>query len=193
MRPRRGLTLVEVLLVLALLGVLAGALFAISLTGRQLYFSSETSVHVQQQARQAFDAMARELRQAQGSTLTVAGSQCTFQVALGYNLASPCPVNAVCWGANDQAGAVQSGWSVRYRLNGTQLLREVLNSQVPPVVQSTRVLANDVTQLTFSYVGGGTNTVTIQLQVLQSSTQLPGGSLGTGATPLTMRLRLRNP
>ena len=189
-RRNAGLTLPELLIVLALTTIVAGAVYTSSLMGGKLYFSSETYVHVQQQARQALDNMVRELRGADG-TITVAANQCTFQLALGYNLANPCPTNAVCIGAQDQAGAAQFGWSLRYRLNGTQLIREILDNQVPPQVQGSRVLANDVSQLSFIYVGAPTNTITVQLQTQRTSQQLPGGTLGT--TPLTTRVRLRNP
>lgn len=190
-RRQAGFTLPELLIVLAILAIVAGAVYTSSLMGGKLYFSSETYVHVQQQARQALDNIVRELRQADGTIDTAVANQCTFQLALGYNLAAPCPTNAVCIGAQDQNGAAQSGWSLRYRLNGTQLIREILDNQVPPQVQGSRVLANDVSQLSFTYVGAPTNTVTVQLQTQRTSQQLPGGSLGT--TPLTTRVRLRNP
>ena len=190
-RRNAGLTLLELLIVLAITTIVAGAVYTSSLMGGKLYFSSETYVHVQQQARQALDTMVRELRQADG-TITVAANQCTFQLALGYNLAAPCPANAVCIGAQDQNGAAQSGWSLRYRLNGTQLIREILDPAgvVQPV---TRVLANDVSSLSFTYTGGATNTVTVQLQVQRDSQQLAGGSLAAAPTPLVTRIKLRNP
>jgi len=185
-------TFPELLIVLAIMAIVAGAVYTSSLMGGKLYLSSETYVHVQQQARQALDTMVRELRQADG-TITVAANQCTFQLALGYNLAAPCPANAVCIGAQDQNGVAQSGWSLRYRLNGTQLIREILDNQVPPQVQGSRVLANDVSQLSFTYVGAPTNTVTVQLQVQRTSAQLPGGSLAAAPAPLITRVQLRNP
>ncbi len=190
-RHNAGLTFPELLIVLAIMAIVAGAVYTSSLMGGKLYFSSETYVHVQQQARQALDNMVRELRQADG-TITVAANQCTFQLALGYNLAAPCPANAVCIGAQDQNGVTQSGWSLRYQLNGTQLIREILNPA--GVVQpGTRVLANDVSQLSFIYVGAPTNTVTVQLQVQRTSAQLPGGSLAAAPAPLITRVQLRNP
>jgi Tfp pilus assembly protein PilW len=179
------------LVVLAIVSVLIGAVFVSSLMGGKLYFSSEIFVHVQQQARQAFDNMVQELRQADGA-IAVAVNQCTFQLALGYNLPAPCPANAVCVGARDANGVNQSGWSLRYRLNGTQLVREILNPA--GVVQpGTRVLANDVSSLAFTYTGGSANTVTVQLQVQRTSQQLAGGSLAAAPTPLITRVRLRNP
>lgn len=181
------MTLMELLVTLIILGVVAGAVFTSLLMSRRAYLSAEAYVHVQQEARQAFDAMARELRQARASTLVAAGSTCTFQIALGYNLAAPCPPNDVCWGARDAAGANQVGWKLRYQLTGTQLIRQILNAADQPQ-PGNRVLANDVSQLTFE----GTNTITVQLQVQQASGQLPSGAMAVAPSPLVTRVRLRN-
>ena len=183
----RGLTLVELIIVLSIFGVIATAMFLTFLVSQNSYLTNDVYIHVQQQARRALDSMTTELRGA-GGTVTAAGGQLTFQLALGYNLAAPCPPNALCWGAKDQNGANQSGWSIRYRLSGTQLVREILNGAV--VQPGTRVLGNDISQLAFTYVGGATRIVTIQLQARQVSWQLPGGAIGTGT--LSARVRLRN-
>ena len=195
-RPRlpgrpRGMTTMEMLVVLALFAVIAGALMTSYLTSSRAFTSADASVYVQQQARQAMGEMTRELRQA-GGAVVVGASQLTVQQDLGYDLAAPCPANAVCWGARDQAGNVQFGWSSRFRLNGSQLVLEILDAAVPPAVQGTRVLANDVSQLTFTYVAA-TRTVTIQLQVRRTSSGLAGGSITAAPTPLVTSIRLRNP
>lgn len=187
---RRGVTFVELLGVIAILSIIGATLLTMSLIGGRSYLGSEASSHVHGQARQALDAMAQELRQG-GNTVTTAANQCTFQMDVGYHLALPtanCP-NAVCWGALDQDGVPQAGWSVRYRLNGTQLLRDILD---PGAVAQpgTRVLANDVSQLTFTYAAA-TRTMTVQLQARYDSAQLAGGSRSTAV--LLTRAKLRNP
>lgn len=184
-----GFSLVELLVTLAIFAVLSGVLYISSIVGHRSYVTGDSYVHIQQQARQAMDTMHRELHEA-GGVIAAAGAQLTFQAALGYNLAAPCPVDAVCWGARDAAGTNQSGWSVRYRLSGTQLVREILNAAA--VVQSTRVLANDVSQLAFTYVGGTTRTVTVSIQVRRTSAELAGGSLSVAPTPLITTIKLRN-
>ena len=178
------------LVTLMLFGVIAGALIVTFTMSQRAFISADAAVYVQQQARQALMQMTQELRQA-GGVVVAAGNQLTIQLDLGYNLAGPCPANAVCWGARDQAGAAQSGWSIRYRLNGTQLVRELLNAAA--VVQpGTRVLANDVSQSTFTYVAA-TRTITIQLQVRRASSQIAGGGINASPTPLVTTIRLRNP
>ena len=190
MNARRGVTLFELLVVIVILGLIVGVIFFAASSNQASYLSTEIAVYVQQQARHAQGEMGRELRQA-GGAIATAANQITFQMNLGYNQAAPCPVNAVCWGARDEAGAGQFGWSVRYRLNGTQLVRELLNG-AGALQAGTRVLANDVTSLQFTYVGGATRTVTVQLQVQRLSPFLPGGGLAVAPTPLVSRIRLRN-
>lgn len=188
-RTAHGTSLVELSFVVVIFTLLLAALFATFLTIQRHYASSEAYVHVQEEARRASNAMSRELRNA-GGAIAAAGSQLDFQLPLGFDLAPPCLPSAVCWGAFDQAGAAQPNWSIRYRVNGTQLVREIRNAE--GVVQATRVLANDVGLLSFSYVGAPAHTVTAQLQILQISQQLPGGSMGTTPAPLVIQVRLRN-
>lgn len=198
-RPVRGLTFVELIILVGLFTVVAAALFSASLIGNRSHVVAESYVYVNQEARRALDAMASELQSA-GGIVTPAGSQLTFQVALGFNqrvdglLLAACPVNAICWGARDALGAPQAGpgwlvWSVRYRLNGSQLVREILNGAV--VQPGTRVLANDVAALTFTYFPAPRRTVAIQLQVRRTNAALPGsGQIQTD--PLVMHVKLRN-
>ena len=190
MNKSRGMTLFELLIIVVIFSIVTGIIFLAASSSHTSYLSTETAVYEQQQARQALSEMERELRQA-GGTIATAVSQMTFQMDLGYNQAAPCPPNAVCWGARDQAGVNQFGWSVRYRLAGTQLVRELLDAAGTPQA-GARVLANDVTSLQFTYVGGTVRTVTVQLQVQRTSPLLPGGALAVAPTPLVSRVKLRN-
>ena len=190
MSARRGMTLFELLIVVVIFGVIMGVIFLAASSSQTSFLSTETAVYVQQQARQALSEMERELRQAGGAVAT-AVNQIEFQMNLGYNQAALCLPNAVCWGARDQAGVGQSGWRVRYRLAGAQLLRELLDGAGTPQA-GTRVLANDVTSLQFTYVGGTIRTVTVQLQVQRLSPFLPGGGLAVAPAPLVSRVKLRN-
>ena len=190
MSARRGMTFLEMLVVIIVFGIIASTVFLAASSSQTSYLSTETAVYVQQQARQALSEMERELRQA-GGAIATAINQIDFQVNLGYNRPAPCPPNAVCWGAFDQAGANQSGWRVQYRLAGTQLLRELLDG-AGTLQAGTRVLANDITSIQFTYVGGTTRVVTVQLQVQRFSPFLPGGGLAVSPVPLVSRIKLRN-
>ncbi|MBI1991628.1 MAG: hypothetical protein HYY90_03585 [Candidatus Omnitrophica bacterium] len=190
---RAGLVqLPELILLVLLLSLVTGLLVTTSLGSQRTYATSDAILQVQGEARRAFDSMLTELRQA-GGAITTGASQLDFQFALGYNQPLPCPANAECWGAYDQAGARQAGWRVRYRLDGvnSQLLREIVDN-AGAVQPGTRVLANRISQASFTYVAGATRTVTIALQAQRTSAELPGGSVTVSPIPLVMRLRLRN-
>jgi Tfp pilus assembly protein PilW len=184
------MSIVELIIASAIFLALSAAILICVLAGNRSYALSETNIRVQEQARRAFDSMVRELHGAGGS-ITAAGSQLDFQAALGYDLPVPCPNDAACWGARDQTGVNRPQWLIRYRLNGTQLVRELLDDL--NVVRETRVLASDLSQLNFAYQGGTDDTVTIQLQVQLASAQLPGGAVTAAPVVLATQVRLRNP
>ena len=187
----RAFTLVELLMVLAIFSLMSGALFSSFLIGKGSYLSADAYVHVQEEARRAIDVMGRELRGARGAGIAGLPNSLQFPVALGYNLAAPCPANNVCWGAVDSAGVGQPNWTVQYRIVGTQLVREILNGGA--VQPGTRVLANDVDAARTSFAYDAlANTVTISLGVTMTSAQLAGGSMSTVPNSLTTRVKLRN-
>ncbi len=203
LRPERsGFTLIEILVVLALSTIIGSALYVSFLIGRQSYLSADSYVQVQQEARRAIDVMDRELRAAQGTALVFTNNPATirFPIALGYNLAAPCPVDSICWGARDVNGANQQGWWIRYRVdttdpNNAQLIRDILGPAPGLALQGTRVLANNIdpnaanTNLAFDNVNG---VVTINVQARINSSQLPGGSTSVAPNQLTTRVKLRN-
>ena len=197
--PPRGFTLTEMLVVMAILGVLMGALLTSFLIGQQSFRSADAYVHVQNQARQVLDSV-KELYAGGGTKIGVVGNPpqtFQFQLALGYNLTVPvgCPAVGICWGAEDQFGVKQYNWYVQYRVTGppTQLVRELYQPGPPDVLIWTRVLANDVDPNpanTFFVYNAATKTVQIHLQILRSSVMLPGGQMAS--QPLVAQIQLRN-
>ena len=184
-----GFTFMEVLVVSALLSVVLGVIMLTVLTGQRSYTSTEAFVQVQEEARRALDMMTQELHGGVPGTIGLGTNQITFQYVLGYNLTAPCPLNDICPGALDAQKVKQFGWSVRYRLVGTQLRREILDpAQVPQL--GTRVLANHVSQVTFA--NPSSQVITIQLVVQRISGQLAGGSMAMNPAPLMTTVNLRN-
>jgi type II secretory pathway pseudopilin PulG len=179
------------MLVLVLFSLLVLGLLTTLMTGQASYASAEAYVHVQQEVRRAFDDMTRELREA-GGTITASPAQVGFQISLGYDRSdlAGCPASAVCWGAEGSDGLEQPDWSVQYRLDGTQLIREVLDDAA--AVQGSRVLANYVDAGSSSFAwDAGSRTMTAVLAGRYDhplATQAPQ-TIG----PLTSRVRLRNP
>lgn len=111
-RHRSGMTLVEMLVVSALFGIIAATLLTAFLTGRNSYVSADAYLHVQQQARQAFDIMTKELRNA-GHISTGGRDDCNFtmpatpppppgvqrldfQIDQGYDNSAAPPVGTGC-------------------------------------------------------------------------------------------------
>lgn len=190
----RGTTFIELLVVAVLLLVVLGALFVTLMAGKNSSMVSGAYVHVQQETRRALDAVVRELREAGSVAAAPDGKRIDFQIVRGYNLPGEC-VDAICWGNE----TTPNGW-VHYVFNQTtpqnmQLLRCATPNAADAIDPAAcRVLGNQVNEPNsqFGY-SGITNTVTIRLEVRETSTQLPGGSLGTSPAPLIDYVRLRNP
>ena len=186
-----GLTLVELLVVLALCVVVGGVLIVLLMSGGTSHVSTGVAIQIQQEARKALDAMDRELREAGPSGAIVAtATQLDFQIALGFSATA----NTATWGAKDQQGVNQPGWSLRYEEvagpgGTTQLVRKILNGGVEQ--PGTRVLANyvDAGNTSFGW-NAASRTVTINLTVRYESPWLPGGFQQVG--PLSSQIELRN-
>lgn len=65
--PAPGMTLIELMIALVLGLVVAGAASALFITNRQTYVASESLARVQENARTAFELMARDVREAAGN------------------------------------------------------------------------------------------------------------------------------
>ncbi|HXH83116.1 MAG TPA: prepilin-type N-terminal cleavage/methylation domain-containing protein [Candidatus Tectomicrobia bacterium] len=112
MRDQRGYTLAELLVVCAILGFIAGAIFTFQRQGQVAYLFGAARVEVQQNARLSLDMMLGELRSALSVTEPVANC------------------NA---GATDITFRDQNNNTVRYQLVGTDLRRTV----TPPAGAAT--------------------------------------------------------
>lgn len=96
-RSQRGFSLAELLVVMALTGLVLAGVFAIQQRGTSSYLMGASRVEVQQNARTALELMIRELRSAQSVT------------TLG--------------GATDVTFVDSTGATIRYRLTGATLNR----------------------------------------------------------------------
>lgn len=97
LRNQRGFTLTELLIAMALLGMILSGVFALQQQGMQSYLMGASRVEVQQNARTSLELIVRELRSAQAVT------------AVG--------------GAGDMTFLDQNGTTVRYQLVGSMLNR----------------------------------------------------------------------
>jgi prepilin-type N-terminal cleavage/methylation domain-containing protein len=77
-RDQRGFSLAELLVVIALLGLMLTGLLAVQMQGQKAYLIGSHRVEAQQNGRVALELMARELRSAQSVTLIPSATDMTF-------------------------------------------------------------------------------------------------------------------
>jgi prepilin-type N-terminal cleavage/methylation domain-containing protein len=77
-RDQRGFSLAELLIVIALLGLMLTGLLAVQMQGQKAYLIGSHRVEAQQNGRVALELMARELRSAQSVTLIPGATDITF-------------------------------------------------------------------------------------------------------------------
>ena len=113
----RGFTLAELLIVVAVLGFMMGALFTLQRQGQLAYLTGAARVEVQQNARVALDMMVNDLRAAQ----PVTGSVTRVLTSIDANCTSgPPPTGA---GGTSLAFTDQFSKTVTYQMSGTDLQR----------------------------------------------------------------------
>jgi prepilin-type N-terminal cleavage/methylation domain-containing protein len=104
-RDQRGFTLTELLIVIAILGMMLAGLVTVQMQGQQSYLIGSHRVEAQQNGRIALELMVRELRSATSVT------------------AIP--------GATDMTFVDQNGSAIRYWLSGTVLNRTTTGVTTP--------------------------------------------------------------
>lgn len=132
----RGFTLVELLVAMALLGLILAGVFTLQHQGIQSYLTGASRVEVQQNARTALELMVQELRSAQSVSAVGGAGDVTFVTSVGQ----PPPALA----------------TIRYQLSGTTLNRSINGVPTP--------LVGGVQALTFTYYSAfdaATNTGTV--------------------------------
>ncbi len=116
MKALKGFTLVEVLVTLLILGLMTGAIFMVLNAGDIAFNIDIGMLELQQQARQAMDAIVRELRGAEGVEISVENQDSD---RITFNTASA------------------AGVTYYRNLNNNQLVREY-------PAGTTKVLANNI-------------------------------------------------
>jgi prepilin-type N-terminal cleavage/methylation domain-containing protein len=77
-RDQRGFSLAELLIVIALLGLMLTGLLAVQMQGQKAYLIGSHRVEAQQNGRVALELMGRELRSAKSVTLIPSATDITF-------------------------------------------------------------------------------------------------------------------
>jgi prepilin-type N-terminal cleavage/methylation domain-containing protein len=170
-RDARGFTLVELLVAMALLGLILAGVFTLQHQGIQSYLTGASRVEVQQNARTALELMVREFRSAQSVTAVGGAADVTFV---------------------DQTVA-----TIRYQLSGTTLNRSI-NGVPTPLVGGVQRLT--FTYLTFNpatknwdetLVPGNVQVIRIQI-VTGTERGASPGSPGDQRATVESTVKLRN-
>jgi prepilin-type N-terminal cleavage/methylation domain-containing protein len=77
-RDQRGFSLAELLIVIAILGLMLSGLLAVQMQGQKAYLIGSHRVEAQQNGRVALELMVRELRSAQSVTFIPSATDMTF-------------------------------------------------------------------------------------------------------------------
>ena len=174
---QKGFSLVEVMFAVALSTMIGYVIFMAARTGDQQMDSREGRMTLQDNAREGLHKMIQELRQSAPSKTSIAGGAMTgstiqFQVPDSSNL-----VNA------DYSLNWTAAKTIRYSLLNNQLLRTNV------ATNTTAVLANNVTAITFTGDTAAPNKVTIALSVQKTLTN----GRTTPTLTLTGQAEIRNP
>jgi prepilin-type N-terminal cleavage/methylation domain-containing protein len=211
---QRGFTLAELLVTMALMGLVMAGIMPLMVSGNQTYATGSNQIEAQQGARVALERMAREIRGAgfnptRATCGSVQGGGQGGGQAGGVGVVN-CPVLGAGGLANLSANniRIQSDLNgdgdfidvnpdeaIEYRLNGTILERQVVTpgSAYVPII-------GGIQSLTFTYLdaNGVTTTVpsnvrSIQIDVTAQPEKLPAKwETGRVSVRMSDRIRLRN-
>ncbi|HLC41114.1 MAG TPA: prepilin-type N-terminal cleavage/methylation domain-containing protein [Methylomirabilota bacterium] len=201
----KGFTLGEMLVAVAILGLIMAGLLSIWMTGNTSYLTGINQVQAQENARVALDRIARDIR----------GAGFNPRQAAAFNVpivgSGVCPNNNVPTATafmvindNSADGAIQNTECILYVLNGANLDRQDFSVDAAPLtviggVQALTLIYFDQagTQLNFPPAAVPAASVplirSIQINITTQPETLPG-SWQAGAVAVTMsdRIRLRN-
>ena len=180
---RGGFLLVEMLMVLAIVGIVAGGLIQMFLSGNQTWQTQESSMLSTMELRRGIDALTREIASTQIADLTEIPSNGTW---ISGNLVFRIPEDGADVGTtvvNDATGVLE--WSAPITISlggtgGTQILRTQSGT--------TSVLANGVTALQFRRQAATPSIVEINVSVRKGTTTSNFPNSATIGT----RVRVRN-
>lgn len=186
---QRGFTLAELLVAIAVMGLIMTGVLTLMMTGNEAYLTGSNQVEAQQAARVALDRMVREIR---GAGYNPRGAACpplTNCTIVG----DPGPGNPTATALviqNDTDGLAANGFEERiaYTLNGTNLQRQ------------GQTIIGGIQALTFTYLdendavtGLAQNIRSVQISLTTRPENQPA-TWQAGRVSVTMsdKIRLRN-
>ena len=144
-----GLTLIELMVVFALLSIvmsMAFSAFTINENYRDLVYIKN---QLYRQNKKIHDIITEELAMSQSSRFKITkGPPDVIRFQIPWVNASD-PAYGVVWGARYN-NTTYDGYYINYKLNGTNLVRELLTGAFSPVAGTQEVKASGIWNLTFS-------------------------------------------
>lgn len=178
LRDQRGYSLVELLIVCAVLGMILAGIFVIQQQGQQAYLLGSHRVEVQQNNRVTLDMMVRELRSALSIVTLGSATDLTFTTCTDLTATSPCPPAAIA--------------TVRYQLSGTTLNRTE-GGVTTPLVGGVQMLAMSYADRSGTATTVPSKVVLIRLQLTtQTEDSVSAGSFSNQHATMESTVRLRN-
>jgi type IV pilus assembly protein PilW len=150
---QKGFTLLEVLIAIAITGVVLGAIYNVFSSANQSYFTQDSVADTQQRARIALDFMVRDIR--------MAGLDPMLTYTAGIELATATKIRFTA--DKTMNGAIENTNRERltYEYNGTNLyLYEGADLSSPPPQPPAEILIDNVNALSFTYLDTDDNIIT---------------------------------
>ena len=149
---RKGVSIVELMVSVAILAIILSFVFSITGTGRISWYISSAQVSLYSQARAAFLRMSNELMLSSRSRIFPAadGNSIRFSIPIvdeDGNLVLDANGN-IQWGDGDTVGN-----SINYTLADTKLVRQLLNAANAPVSGTDTTIAKNITDFSVATSG----------------------------------------
>lgn len=177
LKSRKGFTLLEMMIVMAISSMIAYSIFAVMRAGQEQAQSANTRMTIYDGAREGLYKMVQEIRMSAPGRIAIlnAGSRIQFSVP---NPASPTNADyTINWNGSSMITYSLGG------TNGRQVLRTDPNGNVA-------VIANDVVALNFTGNAAQPSVVTVSLSVQRTLTN--GRVIPAAALQVTGQAEVRN-
>lgn len=184
----KGFTLVEILVAIAIAGIVMAGIYSAYYSQQRSYFVQEQVAEAQQNLRAAMYFMEREIRMAGCNPV---GSADAAIITAGANTVRFSEDISDVSGNPDPDGIIQSVEDITYELGGTSGtdLRRITGASTAD--ESIQTIAQDIQALNFSYfdADGAATTNILEMRSVQIS--MTAGT-GTNLRDLTAQVKCRN-